>query len=58
MYDAITKYGHVVEVVGSAEADGKTIVTGRVSGRFPNSPVELRYAFTLVGGKIIHLEIV
>jgi len=55
---AIKKYGHVVEVITSAEADGKTIVTGRVSGNFPNSPVELRYAFTLAGEKIAHLEIV
>ena len=55
---AITKYRHVVEVIRSAEADGKTIVTGRVSGNFPNSPVELRYAFTLTGERIAHLEIV
>jgi hypothetical protein len=58
MDTAIKKYGHVVEVITSAKADGKTIVTGRVSGHFPNSPVELRYAFTLVGEKIAHLEIV
>src|SRR5213594_4629028 len=54
---AIRKYEHVVEVLTCAEADGKTIVTGRVSGNFPNSPVELRYAFTLAGGKIARLEI-
>ena len=57
MDTAIKRYGHVVEVVAFAEADGKTIVTGRVSGNFPNSPVELRYAFTLAGGKIAQLEI-
>ena len=55
---AIKRYGHAVEVVTFAEADGKTIVTGRVSGNFPNSPVELRYAFTLAGEKIAYLEIV
>jgi len=55
---AIRKYEHVVEVLTCAEADGKTIVTGRVSGNFPNSPVELRYAFTLAGEKIAYLEIV
>ena len=54
---AIRKYEHVVEVLTCTEADGKTIVTGRVSGNFPNSPVELRYAFTLAGGKIARLEI-
>jgi hypothetical protein len=33
-------------------------VRARVSGHFPGSPVELRYAFTLHGGKIARLEIV
>ena len=58
MESAIEKYQHVVEVVGATEEDGQTIVTGRVSGNFPNSPVELRYAFTLAGEKIARLEIV
>ena len=55
---AIEQYRHLVEVITVAEADGKTMVTGRVSGNFPNSPVELRYAFTLAGEKIAQLEIV
>jgi hypothetical protein len=51
------KYHPTVEVVDVAAAAGKTIVTGRVSGSFPGSPVDLRYAFTLAGGKIARLEI-
>ena len=33
------------------------VVTGRVSGNFPGSPVDLRYVFTLEDGKIARLEI-
>lgn len=52
-----TKYRPTVEVIGLAEADGKTVVTGRVSGDFPGSPIDLRYVFTLAGDKIARLEI-
>lgn len=51
------KYQPTVEVLGVAERDGRTIVTGRVSGNFPGSPLELRYAFTVTDGKIDRLEI-
>jgi len=51
------KYRPTVEVLGVAERDGRTVVTGRVSGNFPGSPVELRYAFTVTRGKIDRLEI-
>ena len=51
------KYRPTVEVLG-ADTDGETILLrGRVSGDFPGSPVELRYAFKLKGGKIEWLEI-
>jgi len=55
---AIAKYRHTVEVVSSAKTDGGTMVTCRVSGNFPGSPVELRHAFVVAGEKITHLEIV
>ena len=51
------KYRPTVEVVDAAETDDRTIVTGRVSGNFPGSPINLCYAFTLAGGKIARLEI-
>ncbi len=51
------KYQPTIEVLGVVERDGRTIVMGRVSGNFPGSPVELRYAFTLTGGRIDRLEI-
>jgi hypothetical protein len=51
------KYAPIVNVVDIDEVDDRTIVTARVSGSFPGSPIELRYAFTLNGDKIERLEI-
>ena len=51
------KYRPTVEPLDVAQTDGRTIVTGRVSGNFPGSPIELRYVFTLNGEKIERLEI-
>ena len=51
------KYRPTVEVLDVAQTAGETILTGRVSGDFPGSPIDLRYVFTLTGGKIERLEI-
>lgn len=51
------KYQPQVEVIGMREADGAFVTTGRVSGTFPGSPVELEYSFTVNDGKISHLAI-
>jgi uncharacterized protein (TIGR02246 family) len=51
------KYRHTIEVIDVAEMDGQTIITERVAGNFPGSPINLRYAFTLAGQKIARLEI-
>lgn len=51
------KYHPRIEALDVAQTDGKTILSGRVSGDFPGSPIDLRYVFTLNGGKIGRLEI-
>jgi len=51
------KYQHTVDPVSFAEKDGKTVVTNRLTGNFPGSPIELEFVFTLAGGKILALEI-
>ena len=56
--ETIRKYRPTVEVLDVAQEGGRTIVKGKVSGDFPGSPIELRYAFTLKGEKIARLEIV
>jgi hypothetical protein len=57
MEETTRKYHDTVEVTDVAEADGKTVVTGLVSGTFPGSPVRLRFHFTIEGDKIARLEI-
>jgi hypothetical protein len=47
----------VVEPLRSVAEAGRLLVTGKVSGSFPGSPVELDFAFTLANGKITKLEI-
>jgi hypothetical protein len=51
------KYQHTIEPLASAERDGKIIVTNRLTGNFPGSPIELDFVFTLAGDKIAALEI-
>ena len=51
------KYQHTIEPLASAQKDGKTVVTNRLSGNFPGSPIELEFVFTLEGNKIASLEI-
>ena len=38
--------------------DGMVIVTSRLTGNFPGSPVDLRFCFRLERGKIVFLEII
>lgn len=57
MKEAKAKYQHSVELVEVSHRDGLTIVTARVAGNFPNSPLELQHAFAVVGGRIASLEI-
>jgi hypothetical protein len=51
------KYQHIVEPIEATGSGDTTIVTARVSGNFPGSPVTLRYSFGLKDGKIAALEI-
>lgn len=40
-----------------ADKDGRTIVTSRLEGDFPGSPIDLRYLFRFAGDRIAALEI-
>jgi hypothetical protein len=51
------KYRHTVEPLAVAERDEKIVVTSRVSGNFPGSPITLDFVFRLEHGKISSLEI-
>ena len=51
------KYQHQVDPLNVVQPDGKTIVTNRLTGNFPGSPIELEFVFTLENNKITLLEI-
>jgi SnoaL-like protein len=51
------KYQHTVEPLASTQKDGKTIVTSRLTGNFPGSPIDVQFIFALEGNKIGSLEI-
>ena len=57
MAETKKKYQHIIEPIALAEEDGKTIVTNRLTGNFPGSPIELEFVFTLDADKITSLEI-
>jgi SnoaL-like domain len=56
--EASAKYDYVSEPVAIDDQGGRIIVTAHLTGNFPGSPVDLRYAFTLVDDAIARLEIV
>jgi len=51
------KYQHTVEPLALVRKGDKTIVTNRLTGSFPGSPIELQFVFKLDGDKIASLEI-
>jgi hypothetical protein len=56
--DAAAKYQDTCEPFACEEKDGKFVVTSRLTGNFPGSPVSLRFFFKLEGDKIATLEII
>jgi hypothetical protein len=55
--DTSTKYVYTCEPLAVEVRDEINIVTGRVTGNFPGSPVDLRYSFRLEDDLIASLEI-
>lgn len=55
--EASAKFRYTVDRIGARVSRDQTTVTGRVTGDFPGSPVDLQYRFTLEGDKIARLEI-
>ena len=50
-------YAVTLAVTHVAEQGSETVVSCRVSGTFPGSPIDLRFFFTLEGDKIAALTI-
>ena len=56
--DASAKYQYTSEPFACEQKDGMIVVTSRLAGNFPGSPVNLRFFFGLDGDKIASLEII
>jgi hypothetical protein len=56
--EASAKYSYTSEPFACERQGALTVVTSRLTGTFPGSPVDLRYLFRLEGGRIASLEIV
>ena len=54
---ASAQFAYVTKPVSLDKQERHCIVTGRVTGDFPGSPVDLKYVFLLERGKIASLEI-
>jgi SnoaL-like domain len=51
------KYAYTSAPLAVEQTEGWYIVTSRLTGNFPGSPVNLRYLFRLERGKIAELEV-
>jgi hypothetical protein len=56
--DVSTKYQYTTEPFACEAKGGTVVVTSRLAGTFPGSPVNLRFFFVLEGDKIASLEII
>ena len=55
--EASTKYQYTSEPLACEQRDGTVVVTSRLTGTFPGSPVNLRFFFVLEGDAIASLEV-
>jgi SnoaL-like protein len=55
--EASAKYSYTSEPFAVERKEGRYVVTSRITGNFPGSPVHLRFVFQLERGKIAFLEI-
>jgi len=55
--EASAKYQYTYEPLTCEQMGGKHVVTCRLTGNFPGSPVDLRFFFEIENDKIASLEI-
>lgn len=55
--DASAKYEYTIEPLTCVQNESKIVVTCRLTGNFPGSPVDLRFFFEQAGDKIASLEV-
>ena len=52
------KFQYTTELIACERKDGKFVVTSKIAGNFPGSPVVLRFFFGLEDNRIASLEII
>ena len=56
--DVSTRYQYTCEPFACDKSNGTVVVSSRLTGTFPGSPVNLRFFFVLEGDTIASLEII
>lgn len=56
--DVAAKYMYTCEPLAVEQHNDATVVTSRLVGNFPGSPVDLRFFFRVAGDKIAALEVI
>ena len=56
--DVSARYQYTSEPLACEQKEGNVVVTSRLTGNFPGSPLNLRFFFVLDGDKIASLEII
>ncbi len=56
--DVAAKFTYTCQPLTTEQQQDQTVVTSRLEGNFPGSPVNLRFFFRLAGDTIQHLEII
>lgn len=56
--DYMAKYDCTAEPLSVSDEGYRVVVVTRITGNFPDSPIDLRYFFVLDGEKIAELEII
>jgi hypothetical protein len=51
------RYNHIIHPLAVSHREGKTILTARLTGNFPGSPVTLQFSFVIEAGKIVALQV-
>lgn len=57
MAEAAQRYGYTAEPFLITDEQGRIQVSAHVTGRFPGSPIDLRFLFLLAADRIAALEI-
>jgi hypothetical protein len=55
--DIATRFRYTCDPFACEQKSGATVVTSRLAGNFPGSPLDLRFFFGIEGDKIASLEI-